>query len=320
MGLWAARHWFAELDDVSRVTLCDLEPLSDEARSTMADAPASIDYARAEYSSSGLGLVGCETVQSDRNPATDPPQLDDIDLVVLATPLSVIDPVMDGLSGRLSTGGWLIDMASIKSAPLKQMLDKSPGDVSIVGTHPLFGVTGDSISGRTVALVPTESDDGQLVSWLDHGLKQLGANTLNVTAKKHDRYMLIAQTMTHFALMSFGEAVTRSLQDDESLEELREFGTPPYLAMGNMTGRLLTQNHRLYASIQQVEGAEDVRASFAEAARKLAESFDAGSLIDIEAEIGDLAERYGPDELEVSARLSEKMFRADPGGNPEDGI
>ena len=90
--------------------------------------------------------------------------------------------------------------------------------------------------------------------------------------------------------------------------------------MGNVTGRLLVQNHRLYASIQQAEGADDIRDTFAQAARQLADSFDQGSLGDIEAEIGQLAERYGTAELEASARLSEKMFRADQSGNTEDGI
>jgi prephenate dehydrogenase len=320
MGLWAARHWFAELSDVSRVTLCDLETLSADARSTMADVPASIDSARARYGTSGLSLVDCEVVDSGRDPVQVPPELENIDLVVLATPLSVIESVMDGLNGKLAQGAWLIDMASVKSTPLEQMTAGSGDGVSVVGTHPLFGITGDSVSGRTVALVPTDSDDGQLISWLDNGLKQLGASTLQVTARKHDRYMLIAQTMTHFALMAFGEAVTRSLNEDESLEELREFGTPPYLAMGNVTGRLLVQNHRLYASIQQAEGADDIRDTFAQAARQLADSFDQGSLGDIEAEIGQLAERYGTAELEASARLSEKMFRADQSGNTEDGI
>jgi prephenate dehydrogenase len=135
---------------------------------------------------------------------------------------------------------------------------------------------------------------------------------MNVTAERHDRYMLIAQTMTHFALLAFGDAVTQTLQDGESLEELRQFGTPPYLAMANVTGRVLTQNHRLYASIQQAAGADNIREIFAEAATKLANSFNEGSLDDIEAEIDELADRYGAEELSKSARLSEQMFQAGP--------
>ena len=320
MGLWAARYWFAELDDVGCITLCDLESLSGEARSTMADAPATVVYARAEYASAGLTLVDHETVRSIDNAALQRPELKNMDLVVLATPLSVTDVVMNSLQNSLSAGTWLIDMASVKSAPLQQMIEKSNPDISIVGTHPLFGITGDSISGQTVVLVPTCRDSNSLVEWLDHGLTQLGAKTLNVTAKKHDRYMLIAQTLTHFALMAFGQAVTKSLETDESLEELRTFGTPPYLSMGNMTGRLLSQNHQLYAAIQQVDGADLIRASFAKAAQQLAESFDSGSLKDIEVHIGELAESYGVKELEDSARLSEKMFLPNQADDPDTGI
>jgi prephenate dehydrogenase len=310
MGLWAARHWFAELEDVSRVTLCDVEPVSDKARDAMADAPASIDYVRAEYGTSGLSLVDRITIDSASNAPTGCPELSKADLVVLAVPLSAVGVVMGGLNGQLATDAWLIDMSSVKTAPLAQMVELAGVGVAVAGTHPLFGITGDSIAGKTVALVPTQTDDGALISWLDEGLQRLGANTMNVTAERHDRYMLIAQTMTHFALMAFGDAVTSSLQGDESLEELRQFGTPPYLAMGAVTGRLLTQNHRLYASIQQTEGANEIREVFAEAARRLADSFTEGSLDDIEAALGDLANRYGAEELSASRRLSEQMFRS----------
>ena len=310
MGLWAARHWFAELDDVARVTLCDVEPLTDKARDAMLDAPASVDYVRAEYGTSGLSLVDRVMIDSAIHAPAGCLELSKTDLVVLAVPLSAIDVVTGGLDGRLATDAWLIDVSSVKTAPLSQMVELAGSGVAVAGTHPLFGITGDSIAGKTVALVPTQADDGALINWLDEGLQRLGAITMNVTAERHDRYMLIAQTMTHFALMAFGDAVTSSLQGDESLEELRQFGTPPYLAMGAFTGRLLTQNHRLYASIQQAEGANEIREVFAEATRRLSDSFTDGSLDDIEAEISGLADRYGAEELSASRRLSEQMFRA----------
>jgi len=310
MGLWAARHWFAELEDVARVTLCDVEPLSDGARNTMSGAAASIDYVRAEYGPSGLSLSDWATVKSVGGPFDAPPALNEIDLVVLAVPLPAFGTVMDGLNGQLASDAWLIDMASVKAAPLNQMVEKAGEGVAVTGTHPLFGITGESLEGRIVVLVPTESDDGELVAWLHASLTQLGANTMKVTAERHDRYMLIAQTMTHFALMAFGNAVTRALKEGESLEELRQFGTPPYLAMGNVTGRLLTQNPRLYASIQGADGAGEIRKIFAEAAANLADAFNKGTMDDIEAEIAGLADRYGADELTTSTRLSERMFMA----------
>ncbi|HIF12132.1 MAG TPA: prephenate dehydrogenase/arogenate dehydrogenase family protein [Dehalococcoidia bacterium] len=319
MGLWAARHWFAELDDVARVTLCDVEPLSDKALDALSNAPASIEYVRAEYSTSGLSLVDRKTIDSASNASVGCPELSKADLVVLAVPLSAIGVVMDGLNGHLATDAWLIDMSSAKTAPLAHMVKLAGPGVAVAGTHPLFGITGDSITDKTVALVPTQTDDGSLIRWLDGGLQRLGAITMNVTAERHDRYMLIAQTMTHFALMAFGDAVTSSLQGDESLEELRQFGTPPYLAMGAVTGRLLTQNHRLYASIQQTQGAKNIREVFAESAQRLADSFAEGSLDDIEVELDGLADRYGADELSISTRLSEELFRAGRVG-PEDDL
>ena len=320
MGLWAARYWFAELEDVRRVTLCDIEPLSDAAWRTMSPAGASIDYVRIEYGQAGANLVDWSAVASSAASPDSPPRLREVDLVVLAVPPSAIADVMDGIARQLARDAWLIDMSSVKGPPIDQMLEKAGDGVSVVGTHPLFGITGDSITGRTVALVPTGRGNGELIAWLDRGLHRLGALTMQVPSERHDRYMLIAQTMTHFALLAFAEAVTGSLRDDESLEELRKFGTPPYLAMGNVTGRLLTQNHRLYAAIQQSEGAGEIREAFASAARTLADAFRNGTLGEIEAEIDSLAARYGPDELATATRLSEKTLHAATGESDDDGV
>ena len=315
MGLWAARHWFAELKDVARVTLCDVEPLSASARDAVSSAPADVDFVRAEYGPNGMSFADWSLIKSSIDPGTEPlnaaPRLADIDIVALGVPVSAIGDVMDALEGRIAGDAWLIDMASVKGPPVEQMLEKTDAGVSVVGTHPLFGITGDSIAGRTVVLVPSGRDDGELIAWLDRGLHSLGAVAVHTTAERHDRYMLIAQTMTHFALLTFGEAVTRALRDDESLGELRSLGTPPYLAMSNVTGRLLTQNHRLYAAIQQSEDADGIRGIFVEAAKNLADSFRGGSLDDIEAEIDGLATRFGSDELAIATRLSEQMFHGD---------
>ena len=81
--------------------------------------------------------------------------------------------------------------------------------------------------------------------------------------------------------------------------------------MGNVTGRLLTQNHRLYAAIQQPDGADEIRDAFASAARALADPFSESSLDEIESAINGLATRYGPGERSTALRLSEQMFQAD---------
>ena len=164
MGLWAARYWFAELEDVRRVTLCDIEPFSDAARRTMSPAGASIDYVRIEYGQAGSNLADWSAVASSAASPNSPPRLREVDLVVLAVPLSAIADVMDGIARQLARDAWLIDMSSVKGPPIDQMLEKAGDGVSVVGTHPLFGITGDSITGRTVALVPTGRGNGELIA------------------------------------------------------------------------------------------------------------------------------------------------------------
>ena len=75
--------------------------------------------------------------------------------------------------------------------------------------------------------------------------------------------------------------------------------------------RLLTQNHRPYAAIQQAQGADEIRDALASAAQALADSLSESSLDEIESAINGRAARYGPDELSTALRLSEQIFHAD---------
>ena len=75
--------------------------------------------------------------------------------------------------------------------------------------------------------------------------------------------------------------------------------------------RLLTQNHRPYAAIQQADGADEIRDALASAAQALADSLSESSLDEIESAINGRAARYGPDELSTALRLSEQIFHAD---------
>ena len=60
--------------------------------------------------------------------------------------------------------------------------------------------------------------------------------------------------------------------------------------------RLLTQNHRPYAAIQQAQGADEIRDALASAAQALADSLSESSLDEIESAINGRAARYRPGE------------------------
>ena len=129
------------------------------------------------------------------------------------------------------------------------------------------------------------------MGWLDKGLRGPGAHTVQVTAERRDVTCLSPRPWPISHCWCSGEAVTHSLREGESLGELRKFGTPPYVSMGNVMGRLLTQNHRPYAAIQQAQGADEISDAFASAARALADSFSESSLDEIESAINGRAAR-----------------------------
>ncbi|MBF0531148.1 MAG: prephenate dehydrogenase/arogenate dehydrogenase family protein, partial [Deltaproteobacteria bacterium] len=58
-------------------------------------------------------------------------------VIILAVPVTAIDQVMSELGPLTRPDGVIIDICSLKEAPLKSMLAHAQGEV--IGSHPLFG-------------------------------------------------------------------------------------------------------------------------------------------------------------------------------------
>ena len=155
--------------------------------------------------------------------ANDLPQVDlagaaQCRVVVLAVPLSQMEPVLRVIAPQLSPGALVIDVASVKIRPARLMQDILPSHVQIVASHPLFGPESarDGLAGHRIAWCPLRGTGHRRAAAL---LRRLGLRVLSTTPDRHDREMAVVQGLTH--LIARGLATLGPLPDRLTTESFR---------------------------------------------------------------------------------------------------
>jgi len=185
------------------------------------------------------------------------------DVVVISVPIDRTVAVIEELGPLVRQDALLMDVTSIKAAPLAAMLRHSRA--SVVGTHPLFGPSVHSLQGQRIVLTPGRGDAWH--AWLKGVLHARGLTLLETDGENHDRVMAVVQVLVHFAT----EVMGRTLAElDVSMQETLAFTSPIYLLELLMTARHFAQAPELYAAIQMSNPrTAEVTAAFLEAARHL---------------------------------------------------
>ena len=60
-------------------------------------------------------------------------------MVVVAVPVAAMPAVFDAIAPHVRPGALVADVGSVKMLPTRWMLERLPGHVDLVATHPLFG-------------------------------------------------------------------------------------------------------------------------------------------------------------------------------------
>ncbi len=193
---------------------------------------------------------------------------DEADVVVVSVPIDVTVEVIRRIGPRARPDALLMDVTSIKSAPMRAMLESTRA--SVVGTHPLFGPSVHSLQGQRVALTPGRGDAWK--TWLSKMLEARGLVVAETTPEAHDRAMAVVQVLTHFSTEVAGTTMAKL---GVPLDATLPFTSPVYLMELLMTARHFAQSPDLYASIQMsnpetarvtetfVRAAEELRANVA---------------------------------------------------------
>ncbi|MFQ5414412.1 MAG: bifunctional chorismate mutase/prephenate dehydrogenase [Phycisphaerae bacterium] len=185
------------------------------------------------------------------------------DVVVVSVPIDATVEVIRRVGPLVRAGALLMDVTSVKTAPMAAMLDATAADV--IGTHPLFAPSVHSLQGQRVVLCPGRGE--AWLDWLRQTFHARGLIVVESTAEEHDRAMSVVQVLVHFSTEVMGRTLTRL---GVSIEQTLAFMSPVYLMELIMTARHFAQSPDLYASIQMSNPATpEVTAAFENAAAEL---------------------------------------------------
>ncbi len=165
------------------------------------------------------------------------------DVVVVSVPIEVTDPVIRAVGPHVREDALLMDVTSVKEAPLQTMLEVT--SASVVGTHPMFGPSVHTLQGQRVVICRGRGD-----TWADWVAQSFAARGLVITetsATQHDRAMSVVQVLTHFQTQVHGLTLSRL---GLPLAETLPLTSPAYLLELYVAARHFAQDPALYGSIE----------------------------------------------------------------------
>lgn len=165
------------------------------------------------------------------------------DVVVVSVPIDVTDAVIRAVGPHVREEALLMDVTSVKEAPLQTMLEVT--SASVVGTHPMFGPSVHTLQGQRVVICRGRGDTW--ADWVAQSFAARGLVITETTATHHDRAMSVVQVLTHFQTQVQGLTLSRL---GLPLAETLPFTSPAYLLELYVAARHFAQDPALYGSIE----------------------------------------------------------------------
>lgn len=188
--------------------------------------------------------LGHEVLSADRHTALRPEQAARrAEVTLISVPIQVTAQVIAEVGPHVPPQGLLMDVTSLKQAPLAQMLAAT--SASVLGTHPMFGPGVHTLQGQRVVLCRGRGDTW--AEWVEQNLRACGLSISHATAEEHDRAMAFVQVLTHFQTQVLGLTLARL---GSQLEESLRFTSPAYLIELYVAARHFAQDPALYGPIE----------------------------------------------------------------------
>lgn len=133
-------------------------------------------------------------------------------LVVLCVPISELEPLARRIKALVRPDALVVDVCSVKEAPLRALKKHLPRGVSILGTHPNFGPdsAADSLQGRKIVLCRVRMNDAAYRG-AKRALARKGLEVVELSPREHDKRMAHSLVLTHFigrGLVAYGAKTT----------------------------------------------------------------------------------------------------------------
>jgi prephenate dehydrogenase len=123
--------------------------------------------------------------------------IQDADQILLCVSINAMEEVVKAISPAIHEGQVVMDICSIKDAPIKTMHQHIKGAV-VLGTHPVFGPGSNGVKHKTYILTPTNIEEEKFAKQFKKWLEQEEAYVFVMSPKKHDELMSVVLGLPHF--------------------------------------------------------------------------------------------------------------------------
>lgn len=167
------------------------------------------------------------------------------DVVLLSVSIDSFEEVVSRLAPHVQPGQIVIDVTSVKTAPVAVMHRLLKTD-RVLGAHPLFGPGAASLANQNVVLTPTGDTEQSLAGKVRKYLEDRGARVSLMTPPAHDEKMNVVLGLAHFIAIVSADALLASGR----LNQNGDRGGITYRVLLTLVESVLSEDPELYASLQ----------------------------------------------------------------------
>lgn len=168
--------------------------------------------------------------------------LSDAELVLISVPIEKTVEVIKRAAPFLKPTTAIADITSVKTEPVKAMLEYHQG--AVMGLHPMFGPQVKSFAEQIVVVCSGRDDDQ--FQWLLDFFAAKGSKLVESTPEEHDKMMVVIQAMRHFDRFSLGVFLA---EENIDIQRSLSMSSPTYRQEIDILKRLFAQSSHLCADI-----------------------------------------------------------------------
>ena len=156
-----------------------------------------------------------------------------------------MEEVVKAISPALHAGQVVMDICSIKEAPVKTM-HQHIKNATVLGTHPVFGPGSNGVKHKAYVLTPTNAKEQAFAEHFKQWLEKEEAHVFIMTPKKHDELMSVVLGLPHF----LGLVACETLLEQKNLPETKKVAGTTYRMLFTFAEATALETPDLYASVQ----------------------------------------------------------------------
>jgi prephenate dehydrogenase len=169
----------------------------------------------------------------------------DADQIFLCVSINALEAVAKAISPAIHEGQVVMDICSIKEAPVKTMHQYLNG-ATILGTHPVFGPGSNGVKHKAYVLTPTNAKEQEFAEQFKQWLEKEEAHVFIMTPKKHDELMSVVLGLPHF----LGLVACETLLEQVNLSETKKVAGTTYRMLFTLAEATALETPDLYAEVQ----------------------------------------------------------------------